>query len=121
VSEARHRGPAQSRYSSEERDGVRIESSLDPVRSQPDAEADIRTVEEIRSRRIESLKGALERPLIWGGAAFGAELLIRSIIHDLLFIDERESDCLRDVRYELSNEMHLLPFRKRWIEVVEAA
>jgi len=30
-------------------------------------------------------------------------------------------EILRDVRHELSNKMHLLPFGKRWIEVAGAA
>jgi hypothetical protein len=55
-------------------------------------EIDMRTVEEIRSRYLDSLRIAVKRPLMWGGTAVCTESSLRSLLPDLLFIDEREAD-----------------------------
>jgi|SRR5579872_45751 len=52
----------------------------------------MRTAEEIRTRFLQILDGAVRRPLMYGGSDWGVELFMRNLLSDLCFIDEREQE-----------------------------
>ena len=52
----------------------------------------MRTVEEIRARHLDMVRHAVKRPSMWGGNAFGTELLLRGLLEDLCYIDDRDED-----------------------------
>jgi hypothetical protein len=52
----------------------------------------MRTAEEIKSKKIEWLEGALRRPRMYGGNDSGVEMVLRDLLGDLCFIDEREAE-----------------------------
>lgn len=51
----------------------------------------MRTVQEVRNRLLHTLHQGCRRPGMYGGTAFGVELLLDSLLTDLCFIDEQES------------------------------
>jgi hypothetical protein len=52
----------------------------------------MRTIEEIYNRDLQLLLAALKRPRLYGGSAGGIRFLLRRLLDDLLFIDNRETD-----------------------------
>src|SRR5438477_6723626 len=63
----------------------------------------MRTIEEFRARHLETLRGALERPAMYGGDATGTSLLLRTILFDLCYIDEREAAWDDTAKYMSGN------------------
>lgn len=54
----------------------------------------MRTAEEIRAAKVQQLGHVLTRPGMWGtGLAY--EMAVWGVLHDLVFIDEREADLDR--------------------------
>lgn len=53
------------------------------------------TIHEFRNRLTETLPHALTRPVMYGGTDFGAEMCFYTLLSDLCWIDERETEWKR--------------------------
>lgn len=52
----------------------------------------MRTIDDVRNQLLERLHGALTHPSVYGGTQFGVQFVLQNLLHDLTYIDERESE-----------------------------
>ncbi|WP_165229266.1 hypothetical protein [Aquisphaera insulae] len=52
----------------------------------------MRTIHDVRTRHLDTLRQAVQRPGLFGGTDLGVELVMQGLLRDLCFIDEREGE-----------------------------